>query len=136
MVYNITIDLKKNEVRIDVFEQNPSKVLTESEQSPSIIDRIVEVGLLGLSSNFPRTLLGLYLDCLQTPRSPLGVRTEYVGECKVLPQPQRNERNKRNQITHTFKEMKEIKGEIHFFQCLGYIKMGPWDDPGPFETAW
>ena len=26
--------------------------------------------------------------------------------------------------------MKEIKGEIHFFQCLGYIAMGP------FFVAW
>ena len=61
-------NLKKNEERKDVFEQNPSKVLTESEQSPSIIDKIVEVELLRLS-----------LDCLQTPQSPLGVHTEYVS---------------------------------------------------------
>ena len=69
----IPIDLKKNEVRKDVFEQNPSKVLTESKQSPSIIDKIVEVGLLGLS-----------LDCLDFTWTVLGVRTEYVGECNVL----------------------------------------------------
>ena len=61
-------NLKKNEERKDVFEQNPSKVLTESEQSPSIIDKIVEVGLLRLS-----------LDCLRTPQSPLRVHTEYVS---------------------------------------------------------
>ena len=69
----IPIDLKKNEVRKDVFEQNPSKVLTESKQSPSIIDKIVEVGLLGLS-----------LDSLDFTWTVLGVGTEYVGECKVL----------------------------------------------------
>ena len=76
--------LKKNEVRKDVFEQNPSKVLTESEQSPSIIDKIVEVGLLRLSLDFfPWTLLALYsdsLDCLRTPQSPQRI----CGECKVL----------------------------------------------------
>ena len=37
------------------FELNPSKVLTESKQGPSIIDKIVEVGLLGLSLDFTWT---------------------------------------------------------------------------------